>query len=301
LSLIAICFAYNEAGVAPSGQTSAAENRKADLLETQILQCLNATTCDSCLSQSNCGWCQGKKCVPGGESGPYTGSCNSWSFDYCPNQATCGHTTCTSCLDDADCGWCSTDKHCLPGNASSPLEGYCSSANYFYTECPGGHQNSVEVDLSFPFNGRSDCDVCGVYGYYICCNGYSVLYNSTMFLDPTPFGSVVTQVKIAVTGVYTTSSVGYQLTYNFNNYTSLPMVLNVPANTPGNACNAQCVTYNAETEMYPTGIPGYANGGYNFIGFIDCGVNYNCMTEIAVTVVYNDASDAQQTVKVGKH
>jgi len=106
-------------------------------------------------------------------------------------------------------------------------------------------------------------------------------------------------VKINVVGVYTQSSLAYTLVYNFNNASDLAMPIAVPANTPGNSCGATCETYGGETKEFQQGVPGYNKGGYNFIGWLDCGVNYNCFSEIQVTVVYTDAGQADpQAVKV---
>jgi len=120
--------------------------------EHKELACLNALDCTSCLEESNCGWCQGKKCVPGGPSGPFSGSCSTWSFDYCPNQSECPYTTCSSCLDDADCGWCQSSHHCFLGNATQPLDGNCDSSSYYYTSCPGSTSESVDYYITFPAN-----------------------------------------------------------------------------------------------------------------------------------------------------
>eukprot|EP01124_Arcella_intermedia_P006173 TRINITY_DN13628_c0_g1_i1.p1 TRINITY_DN13628_c0_g1~~TRINITY_DN13628_c0_g1_i1.p1 ORF type:complete len:233 (+),score=28.08 TRINITY_DN13628_c0_g1_i1:32-700(+) len=46
-------------------------------------QCTSHGSCDSCLNDFDCGWCQflpsGGRCVSGDANGPYTAQCNQWN------------------------------------------------------------------------------------------------------------------------------------------------------------------------------------------------------------------------------
>jgi len=267
-------------------------------IDELTLPCVNATDCGSCLMQPNCGWCQGKKCVAGTQSGPNSGTCSSWVYDICPS-TQCNYATCGACLEDADCGFCSAGDVCMPGNATQPTEGRCDPKSYFYTSCPGKPGQSAVVELSFPFNGRSDCNICGQYGYYICCTNTYALFNSTMFLDPTPPDSIVNQVKITVTGTWATSTNGYTVDFNMNNSTVVLMPIAVPSNiNSGIQCGATCVELSGESGTYH-GVPGYVYGGMNFIWWQTCEANlYTCFSEVAITIVYSLPGTGSQSATV---
>jgi len=61
--------------------TIAALEKKNDLMNAN---CLNLTTCATCILGGNCGWCNSTgKCVPGTSSGPDQGSCSEWDWTSC--------------------------------------------------------------------------------------------------------------------------------------------------------------------------------------------------------------------------
>jgi len=285
LSLLGL-FALVHVGVAVEMAPDGKPIRISTVPEHKELACLNALDCTSCLEESNCGWCQGKKCVPGGPSGPFSGSCSTWSFDYCPNQSECPYTTCSSCLDDADCGWCQSSHHCFLGNATQPLDGNCDSSSYYYTSCPGSTSESVDYYITFPAN-TFGCDVCGLEGEYICYDGTFALPNSTVFFDPTPSGSVITQIKLGVYGVWATVAEDYQVYFNLNNDTNVPIVVEVPENQPGFTCTSTCVVNGGETDEFDSGIPGWNYGGNIFIGWSGYQGNNVCFTQLELTIIYN--------------
>jgi len=258
--------------------------------------CTQALDCDTCLSQDNCGWCQGKKCVPGGPSGPDSGSCSSWSFDFCPNQSECPYTTCDACLNDADCGWCSDSKHCFLGNASQPLDGNCPSSSYYYTSCPGTVEQSTEYFITFS-SMTSACDVCGTTGAYICYDGTYASISATTFMDPTPSGSTVVQVKLSMTGVYT-QDVSFQVDFNVNNSTFVPIAVSIPENSNSFSCDAPCTTYGGQSSEFSSGLPGWNYGGSNFIGWSGYEGYNACYTQLDLTIIYTDDTNKLQQIVV---
>lgn len=45
--------------------------------------CVQHTSCDTCMADSNCGWCSDSQvCVPGSSEGPDQGKCRSWRYSY---------------------------------------------------------------------------------------------------------------------------------------------------------------------------------------------------------------------------
>jgi len=45
--------------------------------------CVHHTSCDSCMADSNCGWCSDSDvCVPGSAEGPDSGRCRSWRYSF---------------------------------------------------------------------------------------------------------------------------------------------------------------------------------------------------------------------------
>jgi len=284
-------FVVAHAQFAPDGTPVASRGLQQALIDSSLstksanLACLDALDCNSCLSESNCGWCQGKKCVPGGPSGPNSGTCTSWSFDYCPNQSECPYTTCSACLNDADCGWCSSSKHCFLGNASQPLDGNCPSSEYYYTSCPGSQTEATEYYITFGYSGYS-CNVCGSDGYYICYDGTFANASSTEFQDPTPSGSTVVQIKLSMTGVFAQAANDFQVMFNVNNDTLVPIDVDVPPNSNGFTCDSPCTTLGGQTSEYLSGLPGWNYGGMNFIGWSGYSGYNACYSELDLTIVY---------------
>jgi hypothetical protein len=45
--------------------------------------CVQHTSCDTCMADSNCGWCSDSEvCVPGSSEGPDSGKCRSWRYSF---------------------------------------------------------------------------------------------------------------------------------------------------------------------------------------------------------------------------
>jgi hypothetical protein len=145
--------------------------------------------------------------------------------------------------------------------------------------------------ITFPNTGNG-CAVCGQTGQYICYDGTYATSNSTNFYDPTPFGSLVTQVKLSVTGVYADESFDFQMYFNVNNNTNVALTVDVPPNTNGFSCTADCTSYGAQTTSFPSGIPNWNYGGINFIGWSGY-LGYNaCFSQLDLTIIYVPSGDA---------
>lgn len=98
-------------------------------------QCMAFTTCTSCASAPNCGWCDNMLCLVGNATGPVEGSCQTWVFrsNTCndPDFDCTDFTTCTSCVLEEGCAWCNSTQKCLPNTTST----YCD--HWLPHDCQG--------------------------------------------------------------------------------------------------------------------------------------------------------------------
>lgn len=70
--------------------------------------CNMFTSCSSCSSRKECGWCSmTDKCVDGDAKGPLDGSCTFYDYDVCSGPKECEtYSRCDDCIKDISCGWC---------------------------------------------------------------------------------------------------------------------------------------------------------------------------------------------------
>ena len=83
------------------------------------------TSCDTCASDSECGWCEIKgKCMAGDALGPSPGvvsePCSLWSFGGCIGTDCRNLQKCSDCMSNSDCGWCESDCSCTDKHTSDP-------------------------------------------------------------------------------------------------------------------------------------------------------------------------------------
>jgi len=153
--------------------------------------------------------------------------------------------------------------------------------------------------ITFPSTGSS-CNVCNAgYGSYICYDGSFAQPDSTSFTDPTPQGSQVIQIKLSVTGVYALSSNDFEIFFNLNNDTNVPITVDVPPNSNGFTCSSPCTTYGGQSTQFLSGIPGWNYGGSNFIGWSGYAQENACFSELDLTIIYttSDSNQFQATIK----
>eukprot|EP00397_Hematodinium_sp_SG-2012_P065462 GEMP01095287.1.p1 GENE.GEMP01095287.1~~GEMP01095287.1.p1 ORF type:complete len:211 (+),score=35.05 GEMP01095287.1:106-738(+) len=85
-------------------------------------ECGRFQTCQNCTAIPTCVWCSVEQtCTTGDGSGPLSGACSSYEYNFCHANICERHTSCTSCSEAKGCGWCTSSRQCLPGHASGPL------------------------------------------------------------------------------------------------------------------------------------------------------------------------------------
>jgi len=92
-------------------------------------ECQTYTTCDDCILDSGCGWCDldqtSSGCLPGSQDGPtdpLTCQGGLWKYSSCEENDLCTvQLTCEKCLEHSECGWC--DNICVAGNITQPFGG----------------------------------------------------------------------------------------------------------------------------------------------------------------------------------
>jgi hypothetical protein len=141
--------------------------------------------------------------------------------------------------------------------------------------------------ITYAANGV--CSICSGSGgrtAYICYSTNWGNSSADTFFDPTPKGALVSQIKIEITGEFTTSSSDFDLLFNLNNNQDVVIPVDVGANQGGLACQATCATWGGESGVFTKGIPSYIYGGINAIGQAQFVSNNGCWYQIDVTLIY---------------
>jgi len=115
-------------------------------------------------------------------------------------------------------------------------------------------------------------------------------------MDPTPRGSVVIQIKLSMTGVYAESSNDFQVYFNLNNDTLVPIPVDVPPNSNGFSCDSTCTTYGGQSSEYLSGMPGWNYGGLNYIGWANYEQENACFSQLDLTIIYQSDSNKLQQI-----
>ena len=143
--------------------------------------CSPYTSCNECVSSSNCGFCSvDNVCVAGnsneasasssesscayGKGGYQFASCDTSATAAPPQENSCSDLDdCSSCTAAAGCGWCLQDGACVPGDAShADSSGSCSDGSgWQYTTCSAYNVTfnikvSGSVKAERAFNALSD-------------------------------------------------------------------------------------------------------------------------------------------------
>lgn len=112
-----------------------------DLFKCFAAECASHTDCESCDSETGCGFCLSSgKCIAGSTDGPADGwvcaDLDTFYYSVCPSQCAskdscveCGHTDANGPSDDG-CGWCGASSTCMPGNAAGPILGNTCAGNW---------------------------------------------------------------------------------------------------------------------------------------------------------------------------
>jgi len=96
------------------------------------------SSCDTCASDPECGWCEVRGiCLAGDSLGPSPGvvaePCTLWSYGGCIGTDCRNLQTCSDCMSNSDCGWCESDCMCTDKHTSDPTTpayGECTKGWY---------------------------------------------------------------------------------------------------------------------------------------------------------------------------
>jgi len=102
----------------------------------QCTDCNYYTSCQACVSDPSCGWCENTgTCHSGTTYSPYDGACSGENWAWTQTSCyTCNrYTTCEQCINDQNCGWCLNTKSCLGGGPNGSHDGYCGGTAWAWT------------------------------------------------------------------------------------------------------------------------------------------------------------------------